>query len=120
MRPKDYKGRCVRQSLSKCSEIVRTYDKVQTAFARMLEDDTEVSSFQCNVPLEDFSEGNYTTDFLCIRTNGDYFVRACVYRRKLILPRTAKLLDGSRTYWLNHGIEDWGIIVETEEASHEE
>ena len=49
--------------------------------------------------------------FLCIKTNGDRMVRECVFRKKLSLPRTCKLLDLSREYWRRRGIEDWGILI---------
>lgn len=119
MRPKNYKGvRCIKQQLSKCSTTVKTYDKIQTALADLLEHDTAIESFSCNVLLEGLPEGEYTTDFLCKKTDGDYCVRECVFRSKLSLPRTCKLLDISRQYWLKRGIHDWAIVVEME-ADHE-
>jgi hypothetical protein len=47
-------------------------------------------------------------------------VRECVFRKKLSLPRTCKLLDLSREYWRRRGIEDWGIVVEAEKKENEE
>ena len=54
----------------------------------------------------------YTTDFLCTKADGDLCVRECVFRKKLCLPRTAKLPDNSRDYWLRRGINDWAIVTE--------
>ena len=119
MRTKNFKGRCTKQQLSKCSDVVRTYDMLQTAVATLLQKDDSILSFFCNVPLDDLEEGEFTTDFLAVKTDGSYLVRECVYRKRLILPRTAKLLDASRTYWERHGVTDWGIIVEKELTDRE-
>ena len=70
-----------------------------------------IKEIQCNVPLDSTEEGEFTTDFLCTKTNGDRMVRECVFRKKLSLPRTCKLLDLSREYWRRRGIEDWGILI---------
>jgi len=62
--------------------------------------------------MEGLSEGEYTTDFLCLKTDGEYMVRECVFRKNLLRPSTARLLDASKEYWLRHGIEDWGLVVD--------
>ena len=54
----------------------------------------------------------YTSDFVCIKTNGDWMVRECVYRKFLMKPMTVKLLDISRDYWLRHGVTDWGVVID--------
>ena len=59
--------------------------------------------------------GEFTTDFLCTKVNGELMVRECVFRKKLSLPRTCKLLDASRDYWMKRGVMDWGIVIEQEE-----
>jgi hypothetical protein len=56
----------------------------------------------------------------CVKTDGDLMVRECVFRKKLSLPRTCKLLDTSHEYWLKRGVTDWGIVVEKEEKESEE
>ena len=38
-------------------------------------------------------------------------VRECVFRDKLMKPLTIKMLDASRDYWLEQGVEDWGIVI---------
>ncbi|EKC45406.1 hypothetical protein LEA_20246, partial [human gut metagenome] len=40
--------------------------------------------------------------------------RECVYRKFLTKPMTVKLLDDSRNYWRNHGVEDWGLVIDAE------
>ena len=114
MRLRKIKDRCVRKKLKKCEEVIRTYDKVQTAYADVLDKDKTVQSIRCNVALEGLEEGDFTTDFLCTKTDGDLMVRECVYRKNLSLPRTCKLLDASRKYWTRRGVEDWAIVVEKE------
>ena len=120
MRPLKIKDRCTKKKLKKSDEVIRTYDKIQTAYAEILDRDENIQIIQCNVPLEDLEEGEFTTDFLCTKTNGDLMARECVFRKKLSLPRTCKLLDISREYWRRRGIEDWGIVIEQEEQESEE
>lgn len=121
MRAKNFKGaKCVKMKLKKCEEVIRTYDNIQTAYAELLDKNEMIKEIQCNVPLDSTEEGEFTTDFLCTKTNGDRMVRECVFRKKLSLPRTCKLLDLSREYWRRRGIEDWGIVVEAEKKGNEE
>ena len=120
MRAKNFKGaKCIKMKLSKCEEVIRTYDNLQAAYANLLDQNPTIKSIQCNVPLEGIEEGEFTTDFLCIKTNGDLMVRECVFRKKLSLPRTCKLLDASREYWRRRGVMDWGIVVEEKENEEE-
>lgn len=111
MRKKNYKGRCEKRSVKKCAEVCRTYDPIQSAYVDSLSMDDEISEFRCNVLLEGLSEGAYTSDFVCTKTDGTMFVRECVYRNRLTKPLTVKLLEASRQYWLRHGISDWGIVT---------
>ena len=121
MRSKNFKGsKCVKMKLSKSDEIVRTFDNIQTAYAQILDKNENIQKIQCNVPLEGVEEGEFTTDFLCTKTDGDLMVRECVFRKKLSLPRTFKLLDASRDYWTKRGIVDWGIVIEQEEQRNAE
>lgn len=115
MRKKNYKGRCEKRALSKCESICKTYDKIQYAFADILQADSDIKEFRCNVLLDGLLEGEYTSDFVCIKSNGDYMVRECVFRKLLTKPLTVKLLDVSREYWLKHGVTDWGLVIDAEE-----
>lgn len=114
MRKKNYKGRCTKRILSKSTEVVRTYDPLQYAYADILQKDDNIREFQCNVSLDSLQEGEYTSDFVCIKTDGDMMVRECVQRKLLIKPMTIKLLDVSRNYWLRHGVVDWGLVIDEE------
>lgn len=114
MRKKGYKGRCEKKKLSKSQEICRTYDVIQSVYADILQNDNNIQEIRCNVLLDGLTEGDYTSDFVCVKTDGDLMVRECVFRKFLIKPMTVKLLDASKDYWQNHGVLDWGIIIDAE------
>lgn len=111
MRKKNFKGRCEKRVISKCKDVCRTYDQIQFAYADILANDNSIQKICCNVPLEELE---YTTDFLCVKTNGDLMVRECVFRKHLTKPLTVKLLDTSKEYWLRRGVEDWGLVIDAE------
>ena len=108
MRKKNYKGRCEKRNLSKCNGVCRTYDKIQYAYADLLEKNDLIKAFDCNVP---FDNADYTSDFVCIKTDNSLTVRECVERKFLTKPLTVKLLDFSREYWLKRSVKDWGIVT---------
>lgn len=114
MRKKNYKGRCEKQSLDKFTTIYKTYEPLQAAYAKILSDNTEISEARCNVVL-DVDCGEYMTDFVCTKTDGELMIRECVSRNLLEKPLTGKLLDMSRTYWLRCGVKDWGIVTDATE-----
>ena len=114
MRKKGYKGRCEKKDLSKSQEVCRTYDAIQSTYADILQNDNGIQEIRCNVLMDGLSEGAYTSDFVCVKADGDLMVRECVFRKFLTKPMTVKLLDASRDYWLNHGVSDWGIVINEE------
>lgn len=114
MRKKGYKGRCEKRTLSKCKEVCKTYDAIQAAYAEVLQECDEVKEIRCNVLLDGLEIGEYTSDFVCVKPDGDLMVRECVFRKFLMKPMTVKLLDASREYWLNHGVSDWGLVIDAE------
>ncbi len=115
MRKKGFKGRCEKRKLEKCEDVCRTYDEIQFAFADLLNEDENVKSFRCNVLLDEFPDGEYMTDFVATKADGDLFVRECVDRKLLMKPMTIRLLEASHEYWLRHGVTDWGLVVNEEE-----
>lgn len=115
MRKIGYKGRCEKKILSKCKEVCRTYDPIQSKYAELLDSLPEIEEIRCNVPLERFKEGDYMTDFVCVKTGGDLMVRECVWRNRVTKPLNVKLLDASREYWTNRGVKDWGMVTNEEE-----
>jgi len=42
MKKINYKGRCEKRKVFKCEDICRTYNKIQTAFVDVLENDDNV------------------------------------------------------------------------------
>lgn len=114
MRQKNIKTRCEKRKLPKFTEVCKTYDAVSYVYAEILSSCEEVKEIRCNVYLEGLAEGDYTSDFVCIKDNGDLMVRECVLRSQLIKPRTAKLLDVSRNYWTRRGVKDWGVVINEE------
>lgn len=116
MRRKNYRGtRVEKRTLDKSKEVCRFYDALQSKYADMLQDCEEITEIRCNVLLDGLSEGAYTTDFVCVKQNGDLMVRECVFRKYLTKPMTVKLLDASQIYWLKRGITDWGLVIDAEE-----
>ena len=114
MRKKGYKGRCEKKDLSKSQEVCRTYDAIQSNYADILQNGNDIQEIRCNVLLDGLSEGAYTSDFVCVKADGDLMVRECVFRKFLTKPMTVKLLDASRDYWINHGVSDWGLVIDEE------
>ena len=115
MRKKNYKGRCEKQTLEKFTTICKTYDPIQSAYANILVKNKDVAEVRCNVPLDGDECGEYMTDFVCKKTDGDLMVRECISRKLLSRPQMAAMMDMSRTYWLRHGVTDWGIVVDAVE-----
>lgn len=114
MQKKNYKGRCQKVKLSKCEDVVRTYSAIQAEYALWLEKEEKIKEFQCNVLLDGLEIGEYSSDFVCVKTDGDLMVRECVQRKHLMKPMTVKLLDASRTYWRRNGVSDWGLVIDEE------
>ena len=114
VRKKNFKGRCEKRVLSKCTEVCRTYDAIQYTYADLLQASDEIKEIRCNVLLDGLDIGEYTSDFVCTKTDDDLMVRECVFRRLLMRPMTVKLLDASRNFWLRHGVTDWGLVIDEE------
>ena len=45
MRKKGFKGRCEKRALSKCREVCRLYDPIQSAFVDRIQEDDASGSF---------------------------------------------------------------------------
>ena len=119
MRRKNIKDRCEKNCFDKCPEVCKTYDAVQTAYAKKLQKQEEISEFRCNVPFE-AEEGSelerYTSDIVCVKSDGEMIVRECLWRKNLTRPKVTRLLDVSKDYWLERGVTDWGIVIDEEYA----
>ena len=111
MRKKNFKGRTKKQSLDKFATICKTYDPLQSSYAVKLSHSANILEARCNYVL-DGDCGEYMSDFVCTKIDGDLMVRECCQRKYLSKPQTAALLDLSRNYWLRHGVIDWGVVVD--------
>lgn len=98
MKPKGYKRtRCEKRTMSKCADgVVRTCNAIESSYAEMLQENPDIKEFRCQVLLEGLEIGEYCSDFVAVKTDGDLRVRECVYRKDLRKLKTAKLLDDSR------------------------
>ena len=76
------------------------------------EESDDVKNFMVNVLMECLELGDYVSDFVITKNDGELMVRECVFRDKISRPLTCKMLDASREYWKSHGITDWGIVVD--------
>lgn len=112
MRKKNYKGRCEKRIIGKCKDVCKTYDAVQYAYSKILEQDANIKEIRCNVLLDGLETGDYTSDFVCITNDDLIMVRECVLKKHLSKPLTISLLDTSREYWSKRGVTDWGIVVD--------
>lgn len=95
-------------------KLARTYDRYKKSM-RKIGRIARNSGNRCNVPLEGLEEGEYTSDFVCVKSDGDLMVRECLQRDRLTKPMNAKLLNASRNYWLKRGVADWGLVINAEE-----
>ena len=50
MRHTKIKDRCTKRKLTKCEVVAKTYDKIQTAFADVLERDSNIVSSKLSLP----------------------------------------------------------------------
>lgn len=129
MRKQVQKERCTKIMLTKCKAVCCLYDKVQLAAAKMLDAEPAIFQFECNVPILcndipandlNLPSETYTTDFVLHYDDGHTAVREAVFRSFLSRPSVAEKLELSRRYWQQQGISDWGIIIDKEDANHEE
>ena len=92
MKKKSYKGtRCEKRYFSKCKDgVARLFNTLEIHYAELLENREEILEFQCNVLMENLEEGEYCSDFVCRKRNGDLMVRECVYRKNITRPRISE------------------------------
>lgn len=95
---KNYKGRCIKRSLTKSKDVLKLYSKIQERCAVLLQEDEKITEIRCNVPLDGLSVGDYTSDFVCRKKNKDILVRECVRRCHLTKPMTVKLSSSPFTH----------------------
>lgn len=79
MRPANIKDRCTKKRLNKSESVVKLYDELQLAYASILEANEDIKEIRCNVIIDPVDGSDFTSDFVCVKTNGDIMVRECVY-----------------------------------------
>lgn len=68
MRKKGYKKRCEKLTIAECEGACRTYDVARASYADMLQESAEVKEIRCSILLDGLAEGEYMTDFVCIKS----------------------------------------------------
>jgi hypothetical protein len=114
MQKLDPKTRCDKRTLSKAVGVCRLYSKLQSKYADILQASDDIKEIRCNYPMDGLDIGEYTSDFVCLKQDGEYMIRECLDRRHLTKPLTIRLLDASREYWRLKGVSDWGIVIDQE------
>jgi len=71
VKKKNYKGRCVKRTIAKSKKVCRTYDDIAFRYLYMLQEREDVEEIKCNVAIDLLELGEYTTDFVCVKTDGD-------------------------------------------------
>jgi hypothetical protein len=113
MRNKKTHSTTVKKRLDKCKNIFRAYSEIQLRYGESLDIRSDIVEIKANYELKDFQLGdNYSTDFLCIKDNGELMVRECVLKKNLMKPGTIKILDCSLNYWRSKGVKDWGVVLD--------
>lgn len=114
MNKKNFKGKIIKQMIPKHDGMCTCFSDIQLAYVKTLGDDEEIKSFRTNVPIELNLKESYVSDVVVTKVDGTIFVRECVQREHLCRTSMGELLDKSRAYWHSKGIDDWGIIIESE------
>ena len=113
MRNSNTRSKTLKRKIKKSKKIFHAFSDVQWKYVESLEENDEVVEIRFNVKLIGLEFGdNYTSDFVCVKSDGQLMIRECVLRKNLLKPTTAKLLDASRNYWLARGNKDWGIVID--------
>lgn len=47
MRKRNFKGRCTKRYIAKCTDVCRTYDALQEAYADVLARSEDIQEFRC-------------------------------------------------------------------------
>ena len=89
--------RTIKTKLGKSKNGFHAHNDIQLKYGKKLDEDEEAVGIKANIKLVGCELGDYyTTDFYCIRKNGEPFVRECISRERLMKPLTAHMLDASR------------------------
>jgi len=113
MRNTNTRSKTLKRRIKKSEKIFHAYSEIQWKYVDLLESNDDVVEIRFNVKLAGCELGdNYTSDFVCVKTDGQLMIRECVLKRIFLRPLNVKLLDASRNYWLSRGCKDWGIVLD--------
>ena len=94
MRNKNTHSLTIKGKLNKKKGVFVAFNQLQFKYGQLLDKDDEIVEIQANYSLKDFSFGNnYTSDFVCKKSNGELKIRECIYRKNIMKPSVIKLLD---------------------------
>lgn len=99
-----------RLTLDKCTNECAVYNAVQQDCAYCLQDNQEIVSFECNVVIPDFEDGQYTSDFVCHTADGSIRVYECTERYPAPEEEMRLLLRCDK-YWKKRGAAEWSLVV---------
>ena len=99
-----------RLTLDKCTNECAVYNAVQQDCAYCLQDNQEIVSFECNVVIPDFEDGQYTSDFVCHTADGGVKVYECAERYPVPEDKKRILLLCEK-YWKKRGAAEWTLVV---------
>ena len=105
MLKKNPKTRCERLVMEKAKGVCRFYNKIQSAYARILEENEEVEEICCNVAFETEELSGYTSDFVCAGKRMESFWSGNVWSEGNCLGRQ---LCSS---WMHRGIIGQGVVL---------
>ena len=85
MRNKNTHSLTIKGKLNKKKGVFVAFNQLQFKYGQLLDKDDEIVEIQANYSLKDFSFGNnYTSDFVCKKSNGELKIRGCIYRKNIM------------------------------------
>lgn len=85
MRNSNTRSKTLKRKIKKSEKIFHAFSDVQCKYLESLEENDEVAEIRFNVKLVGFEFGDYyTSDFICIKGDGQLMIRECVLRKNLL------------------------------------
>ena len=109
----------------KSLSMVIAYSTWARDYAKWLEGEDWVKSFEANIPLDRrrygsvlpadirkvYFDTDWMSDFRIITTDGRTLIREVATRAQLSKRSSLEKLEFSRRYWKNTDIDSWGIVI---------
>lgn len=119
------KTRDIRFFSGKNNQIICIHSKWARDYAKHLEQQPWVQSYQAAVPLEPdymqhvspvdirslYFQSEWATDFLIVFANGRKGIRELVHRADLTKRAMVERLELSRRYWTARDIDEWKVVL---------